>query len=275
MRRNLIYLIILYLFSTGIVKCQIAASDAPLVLENLYDRLINNYDDNDRIRINDSIKLIIDSYVTSDSVFNHKFTNLKYLGQITSGDSTLKIITWNLVLGTRPGRYYCYFIRKQGQGKGNKIYRLTTDYHEEQIRTDTTYTLSDWYGALYYEVRPYVADNKQYWILLGIDYGNSFISRKIIDVLCFDSDDSVVFGKKWFVSGDKTKLRDVFEYASNAMMSLRFRSERSIVFDHLVPFSPALKDDKQYYGPDYSFDAYNFEDGLWRLSINVDVRNKE
>ena len=42
------------------------------------------------------------------------------------------------------------------------------------------------------------------------------------------------------------KFRDVFEYASNAMMSLRFRSDSSIVFDHLVPFSPAQKDDRQY-----------------------------
>ena len=42
-----------------------------------------------------------------------------------------------------------------------------------------------------------------------------------------------------FASGEEIKFRDVFEYASNAMMSLRFRSDSSIVFDHLVPFSPA------------------------------------
>jgi hypothetical protein len=59
------------------------------------------------------------------------------------------------------------------------------------------------------------------------------------------------------------------------MMSLRFTSDKSIVFDHLVPFSPAMKDDRQYYGPDYSYDAYHFENGLWKLMINVDARNKE
>jgi hypothetical protein len=51
---------------------------------------------------------------------------------------------------------------------------------------------------------------------------------------------------------EEIKYRDVFEYASNAMMSLRFRSDNSIVFDHLVPFSTTHKDDRQYYGPDYS-----------------------
>ena len=60
------------------------------------------------------------------------------------------------------------------------------------------------------------------------------------------------------------------------MMSLRFRSDSSIVFDHLVPFSSSENEDRLLYGPDYSFDAYNFENGMWNLKINVDeLRNKE
>jgi hypothetical protein len=275
MRRIIAYLIIIASISTGIARGQIPAKDASQVLEKLYGRLVNNYDDNDRLRINDSIRLIIDSYVASDTVFNHRFTNLRYLGQITSLDSLLKIITWNLVLSSEPSRYFCYFIRKQEQGKKNRIYRLATTYREDPVKTDTIYTERDWYGALYYDLKPIIIDNKRCWILLGIDYGNSFISRKIIDVLSFTAEDSIIFGRKWFASGEKIKFRDVFEYASNGMMSLRFRSDNSIVFDHLVPFSPALKDDRQYYGPDYSNDAYNFENGIWRLIINVDARNKE
>jgi hypothetical protein len=192
-----------------------------------------------------------------------------------SPDSLLKIITWNLVLENEPGRYFCYFIRKQEPGKNNKIYRLSASYNENQVKTDTIYTETGWYGALYYDLKPFIIDNRRCWVMLGIDYGNYSISRKIIEVLNFASDGSIVFGRKWFASGDQTKYRDVFEYASNAMMSLRFRSDSSIVFDHLVPFSDSHKDDRQYYGPDYSFDAYNYEKGLWRLIINVDARNKE
>jgi len=275
MRLRLLYFIIIVLLSTNQAKGQVTATEAPEVLEKLYDGLINNYDDNDRIRINDSIRLILDSYVSSDTVFNHRFRNLRYLGQITSPDSLLKIVTWNLILTNSPSRYYCYFIRKQQPDGKNKIYRLSASYSEPPLKTDTTYTEPDWYGALYYEIKPYIISDKKYWILLGIDYGNPFISRKLIEVLSFAPDGSVIFGRKWFASGESTKFRDVFEYASNAMMSLRFTSDSSIVFDHLVPFSPSLKDDRQYYGPDYSTDAYNFEKGLWRLKINVDVRNKE
>ena len=275
MRNILLYLIIIVAISTSTVKGQAPVNDTPQVLEKLYGRLLSNYVDIDRLRINDSIRFIIDSYVKSDTVFNHRFKNLRYLGQITSPASLLKIVTWNLVLGSGQSRYFCYFIRKTEPGKENRIYRLTSTYREDQVTTDTVYAEPDWYGALYYDIKPYIINDKKCWILLGIDYGNPFISRKIIEVLSFAPDASIIFGKKWFASGEKIKFREVFEYASNGMMSLRFSSDISIVFDHLVPFSPALKDDRQYYGSDYSYDAYNFENGLWRLKINVDARNKE
>lgn len=274
MRPFILYLLLFILLSTGIANSQEAGKDTPQVLEELFDRLVGNYIDSNRILINDSIRTILDGYVKSDTVFTHRFTNLRYLGQILSPDSLLKIITWNLVLENEPGRYFCYFIRKQESGKENKIYRLSVSYNENQVKTDTTYNESNWYGALYYDLKPYIIDKRRCWVLLGIDYGNLYISRKIIEVLSFSPEDAIVFGMKWFSYGNAVKYRDVFEYASNAMMSLRFRSDNSIVFDHLVPFSASHKDDHQYYGPDYSFDAYNFENGIWNLTINVDARNQ-
>jgi hypothetical protein len=275
MRQFIGYFILLLFLSTGLAKSQVAATDTPRLLEDLFDRLVGNYNDADRIHINDSIRLILDDYVKSDSVFTHRFINLRYLGQIVSPDSSLKIITWNLVLENEPGKYFCYFIKKQDSVKENRIYRLSVGYNGNPVHTDTTYTGPGWYGALYYDIRPYIINNSRCWILLGIDFGNSDISRKIIEVLTFSPEDSIVFGRKWFVSGEEKAYRAVFEYASNAMMSLKFKSDSSIVFDHLVPFSSAHKDDHQYYGPDYSFDAYNFENGFWKLILNVDARNEE
>jgi hypothetical protein len=275
MKRILILILFTGLISSVIVQGQVVANEASAILEKLYGSLVNNYNDSDRIRIDDSIVSIIDSYVRSDTVFNHRFSNLKYLGQITSSDSTLKIVTWNIVLSSVPGIYHCYFIKKRNVGKENSIYSLSTSYHEVPVRTDTIYTGSNWYGALYYDLKHYRSDNNQYWILLGIDYGNPEAARKIIDVVSFSPDDSIVFGRKFFDSGYQVRFRDVFEYAANGMMSLRFNTENSIVFDHLVPFSPAMKDDRRYYGPDYSSDAYIFQNGLWHLKINVDARNKE
>ena len=274
MRTSFLCFILFILFSTGIAKCQVLPKDTPLVLEELYNRLVDNYNDKDRIRINDSIRLIIGSYIRSDSVFSHRFTNLRYLGQIMSPDSIIKIVTWNLVLSDEPGRYFCYFIRREGPGKVNKVFSLSSCYNEKPVRTDTTYSQSDWYGALYYDLKPCIVNDKPFWVMLGLDYGNPLISKKIIEVLSFTPEDSIVFGRKWFAFGEEMKYRAVFEYSSDAVMSLKFRSGNSVIFDHLVPFSPSRKDDHQFYGPDYSFDAYNFEDGFWKLAINVDERNQ-
>lgn len=274
MRLFILYIIILTTVSTGLSKGQSTSDDTTEVLENLYSRLVNNYDDTSRIHINDSIRLILDSYVRSDSIFNHKFNNLRYLGQITSPDSMLKIVTWNLVLSSSPGRYFCYFIRRD-TGKANRVYSLTTSYREEPVLTDTTYTESDWYGALYYDLKPFTVNDIRCWVLLGIDYGNPVVSRKIIEVLSFTSEDSLLFGRKWFESGDKLMFREVLEYAAYTVMTLRFASEKSIMFDHLVSVSPSQNADRQYNGPGNSYDAYNFENGIWRLSVNVDARNKE
>lgn len=231
MRSYYLYFLFFIIIHTGIAKSQsLSVKETPQVLEELYDRLTGNYNDNDKILINDSIRNILDGYVKSDTVFSHRFTNLRYLGQIVSPDSLVKIITWNLVLENEPGRYFCYFIRKKDPEGKNIIYRLSAKYNEIPIKLDTIYTEQEWYGSLYYDLKPYIIDNRQCWILLGIDYGSAFISRKIIEVLNFTPQDAIVFGRKWFVSGEDKKYRAVFQYASNAMMSLKFKSDSSIVF---------------------------------------------
>ena len=110
---------------------------------------------------------------------------------------------------------------------------------------------------------------------MGLDYGNSFITRKLIDVLTFSPEKNLLFGRKVFADGKQVLQRVVFEYAATAVMSLKFNSELSIVFDHLSPSSPELKDNRQFYGPDFSFDSYVFDNGLWRLKPDIDIRNKE
>jgi hypothetical protein len=77
------------------------------------------------------------------------------------------------------------------------------------------------------------------------------------------------------LSGKGGKYREVLEYSSGAVASLKFLSDKSIVFDHLVPVSSDLKDRKEYYAPDFSYDAYELEKGLWKFKADIDARNKK
>jgi hypothetical protein len=275
MKKKMIIIITAVLLFAGPARGQALADSTPKVLKNLFGRLLTDFDDNDRLRINDSINYIIGHYAASDSVFTYRFTGLRYLGQITSPDSLIKMISWNLVLEKEPGKYFCYLIRKGLKGTGNKIYFLTGAYDDKPILTDTTYTMSDWYGALYYDIRPVKTGTDECWMLLGISFGNQFVTRKLIDVLSFSPDDRIVLGRKWFNTGSLIKYRDVFEYSSSGTMSLRFVSDSSIVFDHLVPVSASSENGRLDYGPGFSYDAYNFRNGMWNLSVNIDARNRE
>jgi hypothetical protein len=274
MKRLMACILLLVSVSSGLTKSQDSQDHIPATLEKLFVRLRSVSEDSLRVRINDSIKLSVESLAASEIMFSHNYSNLRYLGQITSSDSLVKIITWNLVLNNEPGRYFCYFIRRSLDGNTNKVYSLTHAYDENPIRTDTIYTQVDWYGALYYDIKPFYSEKRKCWVLLGINYSDPLMTRKIIDVLSFTPEGKLVFGKKWFDSGKSVNFRHVLEYSSSAVISLRFRSDNSIVFDHLVPLTLSGNDDRLYYGPDYSYDAYIFKNGIWSLSINIDARNK-
>lgn len=248
-----------------------AGRDTNALLEKLFLRLASARQDADRIRINDSIINIIDSYARSDSAFTHKFTGLRNLGQITSKNSQLKIITWNAVFGESGGKYYCYFIHNNG--KKNRVYRMESVYDNESPDGNMQYSGNDWYGALYYDLRQYGKGANQYWVLLGLDLGNPDITRKVIEVLSFTPEGDAVFGKNIFRRGKSTLNRALIEYSSSAVVSLRFLTDKYIVFDHLVPVSASLTVRKETYGPDFSFDAFILEKGLWKFTENVDVRN--
>jgi hypothetical protein len=244
-------------------------------LEGMFSRIRENISPKEKLTINDSIRLIVENYAASDTVFKHRFSNLRFLGQITSPDSLVKIITWNLILEDGGNRYFCYIIKRRDRSDRNSVFRLTGIYSEAPIRSDTTYSESNWYGALYYDIRHFITGKDTSYVLLGIDYGNSFITRKLIDVISFGSGNNLVFGKRCFTDGKQVLPRVVFEYAATVVMSLKFVTDVTIVFDHLSPSSPDMKDNRQFYGPDFSFDSYDLENGFWKLKSNIDVRNKQ
>jgi hypothetical protein len=267
-----IILLLLFIISSITVRAQLQGTEE--ILQDLFLRIPETRNDSARIRINDSINRIIGNYVTSDVIFRHKFENLRYLGQIPSPDSRIKIVTWNLILTDGTNRYFCYLIKKGEHGGENRIFRLTGVNMDEAPRTDINYSADNWYGALYYAIQPFRMGKETSYILLGLDYGSLLVSRKIIDVLSFTNEGEIIFGKRCFQREDVTKSREVFEYSADGVMTLRFNGRKRIVFDHLASISTDRKYSPESYGTEFSFDAYIFKKGMWRFIKSVDVRNK-
>ena len=244
-------------------------------LEKQFNRLRERISSQRKLEINDSIVNSIETYIKSENIFRHSFKTLKYLGQITSPDSLVKIITWNLILDEGTNYYNCYLVHRDNKSGTCSVIKLEATHKDTPIRTDTTYSVSDWYGALYYDIRPFQFNGNTRYAVLGIDYGNSLTTRKLIEVISFTSSGSMLFGLPCFKSGSGLSGRIIFEYAASAVMSLKFESDQQIVFDHLSPFTPEMKGNYQFYGPDFSFDSYDFEKGYWVLKSDIDIRNKD
>jgi hypothetical protein len=275
MKKSLFSFLLLSALATGVLSAQSGTGLISDSLERLYKRLLTNQADSDRVRINDSINQIIADYAHKDSLFGSRLTKVKNLGQLISADSVVKILNWNVLLKNEPCRYYCYIIRKSGDDKPNQVWSFVKQYDPKPVRPDTVYSESDWYGALYYDVKPFSYNGSRCWILLGINYSDPAMTKKIIEILHFSGADGLVFGKNWFDNGKTVNYRHILEYSNTATITLRFRSDNAIVFDHLVPVPRATADGRLEYGPDYSYDALTFKDGLWHLSVNVDARNQK
>lgn len=267
-----IIICIFSLLSLFKVKGQSALNDIPLTLQKLYSAILNA-DDDERIRLNDSVRLIINDYAISDSVFRHRFDNLRYLGQIDSPDKKLKFITWNLPLRNGENRYYLYILRKNKRRGENTVYKLEGKYRQGTISTDKTYSAGDWYGALYYAIQPFRYKGKKHYLLLGLDSDNINNSRKIIDILDFNEKDEIIFGQDCLIKDAKKKYREVLEYSAEGMISLRLRTKKLIVFDHIDPFAMGHENDPESFGAGLSFDGYSFRKGNWEFVSDIDVRN--
>lgn len=269
---SLVLFLLLLILNSGIN----AATDISAIgknLENLFKKLAASQNDIEKRVINDSIVILVQQYVYSDSVFNTRFDNVKFLGQIVSPDSLVKIITWNVPFSEGVQNYYCYILTRFQGAEGVKSYKLSGISGTETIRKDTTYSQYDWYGSLYYDIKPVTLSDGKYYMLLGIDFKDLFLTRKVIDIVKFGAENELVFGRLCFSDGIKLSYREVFEYSSSATMMLRFDPGNIVVFDHLSPFSPEYKDNFKYYGPDFSYDAYALENGQLKLKQDIDVRN--
>jgi hypothetical protein len=253
-------------------------ADSPVtsvLLANLFGRILNTNNDSEKIRLNDSVQVIIDSYAASDSVLTHKLPGIRNLGQIASPDLKVKIITWNLILREGGNKYFCYIIKKGARGETNKVCKLMGENREESPAIDRIYTEKEWYGALYYALQPFKKEKETCYLVLGIDYGNSSVTRKIIDVLTFTPDGGIVFGNNCFIKDEKPSSRVVIEYFSEGVITLRLLSPKSVVFDRLATISDDNKSGAEYLGSEYSFDGYALKKGFWRFVSNVDARNKK
>ncbi len=255
------------------------ASDE-VVLKELFESLFTRdsirflKNDEEKIRLNDTIQKIFKKTLELDNSFSYPFDLLKHIGKLQSKDKLVRIITWNLKFSDGSFKYYG-FVQYNNLKKEKIItYPLTDKSDSISAPEDVVLSYYNWFGALYYQMYGYADKGKNYYILFGWDGNNYYTNKKIIDILSFNNNGKPIFGKSVFKTEKKLKKRVLFEHAIKTTMSCKYNeSVDAIVFDHLSPQKSSQTGQYQFYGPDGSYDGFRLTKGKWLYVPDIYVTN--
>ncbi|MBV6405700.1 MAG: hypothetical protein IT228_14785 [Flavobacteriales bacterium] len=226
--------------------------------------------------LSDRVKAVLRPVLEADDAMDRTFGGIP-LTVVDAPDGRFRLFTWNLARPDGTHRYEAMLLVNDGRRRVLFELRDMTD----RIPAPEAAELGpeNWYGALYYDVVPVKQGGRTWYTLLGWKGQSRVETRKVIEVLSFRGG-KPRFGAPLFEmpagSGDRRirPQRRVFAYAAQAAMSLRKDpAAPRIVFDHLAPTRPDLANDPAFRGPDLSYDAYEWDKGVWRFHRDVDARD--
>jgi|WetSurSiteA1Bulk_404760.scaffolds.fasta_scaffold01623_4 hypothetical protein len=247
---------------------------AESLLKDMFCRLANTGNDKDKITLADSIAGLLQQTLLLAGSFDYPFDLIQNLGKISSSDRKLRIYTWNIPAGDGTNTYYGFLQYRTDNTGDGRIYRLTDKRYQITDPLMATLAPDNWYGCLIYEIIEKKQPGVTYYTLLGYNPENLFVSKKVVDLLFFNEQGEPSFGKAIFHVQKNLQCRIIFEYSAKVKMSLAWNERLNmIVFDHLSPSKPSYTGNYQFYGPDLSYDGLRFENGVWEIAEDIDVRN--
>jgi len=242
------------------------------ILHRYFDSLAHAREDDTREALNKKILERFGRILKDPRAFDYPFDGIENAGILRSSDGKVRIYNWNVPYEAGYNIFYCFLQYK----KTDTLLTYELNDRSEQIENPESRTLSKdrWYGALYYDIIAKKGRfDETYYTLLGFDPNDYLSNRKVIDVLHFDKQDQPVFGAAIFKNRQKVTQRILFEYNEFANMMLRYDKDKEmIVYDHLSPSKPRYEGQREYYGPDFSYDGLKFENGIWNTYFDLDLR---
>ncbi|MFW5978641.1 MAG: hypothetical protein ACOCQ8_00875 [Bacteroidia bacterium] len=241
------------------------------------DTLANATSEMKRIQINDKILDTLREVVKQPGSFEYSFDSIENAGILQSEDNKLKLYNWNLPYNDGTHDYYCLIQYKADDDNGIKIFELKDKSGSIEEPESAILNYPEWYGALYYNIIPIKSrKNETYYTLLAYDMNDYLTDKKIVDILRFDEENKPVFGASIFKNRREVSNRLIFEYGEFASMMLKYDKEKEIiVYDHLSPSKAEYEGQREYYGPDFSYDGLKYENGIWNTYFDLDLRRNE
>ncbi|NOZ35117.1 MAG: hypothetical protein GXO80_07455 [Chlorobi bacterium] len=259
---------LLFIFLTVIIKIGMSQENENMKI--LFDKLEFAKNDNSKDSVNNII-LSETENILSEGNFS-ELKGIKNISCLISSDKKMSIVTWPVLYSDNTFKYFG-FVRYYERDFGRFSVEKLTDKSENIVNPERQIlNPENWYGAFYYKIIYKKYKRRKIYVLLGWDGNNDLTNRKIIDVFYLNEDNEPTFGKEIFESENSIKDRLFFEYREGIAMNLSYDKKKElIIWDHLSPSKPELKGHYEYYGPDLTFDALKFEEGIWKYIPDIDL----
>ena len=263
---------ILFLFIYFSIECQsINELENSLIKKLELVQVEKNY--KKALIYNEDFKLLLAKTLEKKEAYNYDFDSLsKFMSTVKSKDGFFRLFNWNIQLKNQKQHYDCwiYFSDKS-------IIKLKDSKNKSKNIEFISLEKQNWLGALYFDIIDLKKKNKTIYTLLGWDGNDMFSNKKVIETLIFKKKNLPQFGVPIFnYPSGKTKRRVIFQYNKDSYMSLKhnlIKREDYIVFDHLIPTSPNLKDFPDWYVTDLSFDAFMWEENKWQFKRDFNAKS--
>lgn len=218
------------------------------------------------------VKQLLGAILQSDSAFTATFPGVP-ISRVDAPDGAFRLFTWNVPYADGSFLYDGFLLVHKRNGQA--LYELRD--MTAKITRPATAQLSpeNWYGALYYDVIPVKRGGRMYYTLLGWKGYSTVETRKVIEVLNLEAS-MPRFGAPLFPGGRQRLYREIYAFAAQASMLLRWDAARkAIVMDHLSPTNPEFADQPAFMAPDLSYDSFSWDKDHWRFERDIDVRGSD
>ena len=231
----------------------------------------SRYNDAEQDNLAKQVGELLGAALKHDNSFKYPFDSLKTdISIVVSPDSRLRIFTWFAVSDAGNYHYYGFMQYNDKQAQKVKLFELNDCGSYVENYDNMTLTPQNWRGMLYYGIVEKKYHGEMIYTLLGWDGCGLYTTRKVIEPLSFSDKGQPRFGKSMIKVGRKKMKRLVFEYNKRATMMIQYDEALGvIVLDHLAVMGTQDTDNPMFYGPDMSYDALKFEDGMWFYQSNI------
>lgn len=248
-------------------------SDEEYKLTALFNEVNRFAEDEQNAKNNNRIIALMDSILNIPASFHYAFADLP-IGNLYAPDKSFRILTWNVIHSS--GKYTNYgFLQKYNASNHSvKVFQLIDNSRNIKNAQTKECKPAQWVGATYYDMVKVNYNGQNVYTLIGWSPNSTFTQKKIIETLKFVNENPIFGVPLLELKGKGSQRRLIFEYSSKHTMMMRYdTNKKMIVLDHLAPSDYRYTNIPEFYGPDFSIDAYKFEKGKWRYKADVDLRN--